>query len=359
MRRAVKIKLVNEPALIETIRQYSKIKQITCDVGLKKKTYNKNKLHKWLYKKLRKQFPNIPSAILQTARDVASESLRKTKLKKKIKGKEYSSMRLDKRNLRVNLQYKMISISSVDGRKKMNFQDNNPILNRYKDWGVKAGQLCFKNNQLSLNLIVEKENPKKTIPSRILGIDRGINNILVCSNNQFFSSNHLKAIKGKYQWLKSKLQTIGTPSAGRKLKKLSGRERRFVCDINHRLSKVVANSEYDAFALEDLHKFKQDKGRMFNKKIGNWSFKQFERFLIYKAEELGKTIIKVNPKYTSQICSNCGYKDKMNRNGNKFECKRCGFELHADLNASRNIANFGKSEISRLSVNQPTVTTLS
>jgi len=356
MRRAVKIKLVNEPALIETICQYSKIKQITCDYGLKKKTYNKNKLHKWLYKKLRKQFPDMPSAILQTARDVASETLKRTKFKNKIKGKEYSAMRLDKRNLRVNTKHGLISISSINGRKKLKFAIDNPILTKYKDWSAVAGQLCFKNKQLYLNVILQKENLVKLIPNKVLGIDRGINNIVVCSNNQFFSSNHLKAIKGEYQWLKSKLQTVGTPSARRKLKKVAGRERRFVCDINHKLSKVIANSEYDAFALEDLHKFKQNKGRKFNKKLGNWSFKQFEIFLIYKSEELGKTVIKVNPKYTSQVCSSCGHKDKSNRNENNFKCLNCGFEIHADLNASRNIANLGISEINRLSVNQPIVT---
>lgn len=356
MQRTVRIKLGYNKDLIETVKQYSQIKQITCDYGLKKKTYNKNKLHKWLYKKLRKKFPDMPSAVLQTARDVASETLKRTKFKNKIKGKEYSAMRLDKRNLRVNMEHGLISVSSIKGRKKLKFAIDNIIFIRYKDWSAIAGQLCFKNKQLYLNVILQKENPVKLIPNKVLGIDRGINNIVVCSNNQFFNSNYLKAIKGKYQWLKSKLQTVGTPSARRKLKKVAGRERRFVCDINHRLSKAIANSEYDTFALEDLHKFKQNKGRKFNKKLGNWSFKQFENFLSYKAEELGKTLIKVNPKYTSQICSSCGHKDKSNREGNNFKCLNCGFELHADLNASRNIAQLGMSSLSRLSVNQPIVT---
>jgi len=356
MQRTVKIRLEYDSDLAETIKQYSQIKQINCDYGLKKKTYNKNKLHKWLYKKLRKQFPDMPSGVLQTARDVASETLKRTKFRNHIHGQEYSSMRLDKRNLRVNMEHGLISISSIKGRKKLTFSNDNLILQRYKDWSAIAGQLCFKNKQLYLNVILKKENPVKLKNNKLLGIDRGINNILVCSNNQFFNSNLLKAIKGKYQWLKSKIQAVGTPSARKKLKKIAGRERRFVCDMNHRLSKAVVNSEYNIFALEDLQKFKQNKGRRFNRKLGNWSFKQFERFLDYKAEELGKTIIKVNPKYTSQICSSCGHKDKLNRKGNNFKCLNCNFELHADLNASRNIAQLGTSLLSRLSVNQPIVT---
>ncbi|WP_297216731.1 zinc ribbon domain-containing protein, partial [Thermoplasma sp.] len=56
----------------------------------------------------------------------------------------------------------------------------------------------------------------------------------------------------------------------------------------------------------------------------------------------------VNPKYTSQKCSICGYTDKNNRHGSVFRCNNCGFELHADLNASRNIEVLDTSEYFRL-----------
>ncbi|MGC9074057.1 MAG: RNA-guided endonuclease TnpB family protein, partial [Caldisericum sp.] len=68
---------------------------------------------------------------------------------------------------------------------------------------------------------------------KVLGIDREIKNMAVLSNNMFFNSSHLKEVKGIYQYLKRKLQHLGTCSAHRKLRKLSGRERRFVRDVNH------------------------------------------------------------------------------------------------------------------------------
>ena len=40
--------------------------------------------------------------------------------------------------------------------------------------------------------------------------------------------------------------------------------------------------------------------------------------------------------------------NKENRHGSIFRCKNCGFELNADLNASRNIEVLGKSEYFRL-----------
>lgn len=355
MQRTVKIKLDNNPYLIKTIELYTTIYKKISLIGLENKTWNKNQLHRLTYKQIRREYPNFPSALIQTVRDVASESLKRTKLKKEITPKKHSSMRLDKRNLRVNLEHKVISISSINGRIKKTFNSNQQI-EKYIGWSVKAGTLSFKNNQLWLNVVVEKENPLLQLNNKILGIDRGINNIAVCSNNQFFNSNHLKAIKGRYQFLKSKLQSIGTRSAKRKLKKLAGRERRFVADVNHQLSKTIAEGDYTVFALEKLKGIKQNKGKRFNKKLGGWSFFEFEKFLAYKAEALGKKVIFVNPKYTSQTCSKCDCKEKSNRNGNIFKCKSCSFELHSDLNAARNIAKFGMTEFSRLFVNQPNVT---
>jgi transposase len=63
---------------------------------------------------------------------------------------------------------------------------------------------------------------------------------------------------------------------------------------------------------------------------------------------LGKGVLYIDPKYTSQKCSGCGYVDKNNRHGSVFKCRNCGFELNADLNASRNIEVIGKSEYFRL-----------
>ncbi|MFA6074019.1 MAG: transposase [Candidatus Woesearchaeota archaeon] len=362
MQRTIKIKLTEDNDLIDTIRIFSKARQYVNDVGFKKKIYNKNKLNKLTYKKIKKLYPNLPTGLIQTARDVASESIKREKCKRPIKVKEFSSVRLDKRNLRVNLEHKLISISSVNGRKKITFQTNR-LIEKYKDWKPVAGMLCYKQKKLYLNLVVENDSPKINLGSinierDLIGIDRGVNNILVCSNNQFFNSKNLKKIKGKYQYLKAVLQKKDTKSAKRHLKLLSGKEARFVSDTNHRLSKLIADSDFKVFVLEDLKDMKSKKnGRRFNKKLGSWSFKQFETFLKYKCEEREKLVISVNPKYTSQTCSHCGYKDKLNRKRGNFKCLECGYELHADLNASRNIAELGKSGFSRLFVNQPIVET--
>jgi len=69
----------------------------------------------------------------------------------------------------------------------------------------------------------------------------------------------------------------------------------------------------------------------------SWAFRQLQNFIEYKALEQGIAVVYVDPHYTSQTCSRCGHINKNNRNGLKFACKTCGYELNADLNAARNI----------------------
>lgn len=60
----------------------------------------------------------------------------------------------------------------------------------------------------------------------------------------------------------------------------------------------------------------------------------------------GVHLIKVNPAYTSQTCSNCGTVDKNSRNGEKYLCQHCKYEIDADINAAINIYNRGVYSLS-------------
>jgi len=346
MQRTTTVNLVRDERLVKTIKTFSEVYSYVANIGYAEKTYNKVTLHRLTYKDVRKRWPELPSALVQTARDVASEALKRTHLKKRINPKEYSSVRLDKRNLKVHFESGEISISSTCGRLKIKFDPTNV---RYNDWQPRSGTLSFKNGKLRLNVVVEKEAPDK-IEGDVLGIDLGINNIAVCSNNQFFNSKHLRDAKGRYRHLRSCLQSKGTRSAKRHLAKLRGRERRFVKDVNHCLSKTLINSSYAIFALEDLKNMKKkSNGKRFNRKLGGWSFAELQKFIDYKSETLGKTTVLVNPAYTSQTCSRCNHTARSNRNGPSFHCPNCDLRLHADLNASRNIAVRGRTAYSRLS----------
>ena len=99
----------------------------------------------------------------------------------------------------------------------------------------------------------------------------------------------------------------------------------------------------------------QKKGKVFNRKISHWSYGQFRNLLIYKAQARGKQVILVDPHYTSQQCSCCGFVAKENRNKGDFHCTFCGFYSSADLNASKNISQMGQHIFEQVAVNQPNI----
>jgi putative transposase len=96
-------------------------------------------------------------------------------------------------------------------------------------------------------------------------------------------------------------------------------------------------------------------GKQTRKKHANWAYYQLEMLVMNKALEAGKMVLFVNPKYTSQRCSRCGHVAKNNRSGAEFACKQCGFSVHADLNAARNISERGSAVFGRAKVNRPNV----
>jgi putative transposase len=352
MFRTIKLKLPYNKPLIETAKQFKEATQIVLDYGFENGTFNKNKLNKGTYQIVREKIPALPSALVQTARDTASEVLKATNLEKRIEKKSLT-IRYDNRTFKFYPDSRTVSLTTVHGRLTYPVAYS-PLIDKYRGEYTNA-QLVVdeKRNKMFIMIQVkmqDKEAEKKD-EVKVLGIDRGIKNIAVLSNNTFFNSKHLREVKGRYQYLRRRLQHLGTRSAHRKLKKLSGRERRFVRNLNHVISKKIVSLPYDVFALEALEVAKlkrSNEGKELRKKLGSWSPSELQKFIEYKAQDLGKTVIYVNPKYTSQRCSRCGYVDKNNRKETIFRCKNCGFELNADLNASRNIEVLGKSEYFRL-----------
>jgi IS605 OrfB family transposase len=274
---------------------------------------------------------------------------------KTLSTKKRLQIRYDKRTFKFYPETGHVSLNTVAGR--LNF----PVrmcehAKQYSHGQFTNAQLLIRKNGIFLNVQCKPPSVPQTCGNSVLGIDRGILNIVTCSDNSFVNSRHLRAVKGRYQYLKAKLQSLGTASARRKLRKLSGAERRFTLDVNHVTAKKLAQKPYDVFAVEALKIDSRKKnGKRFNKMLGGWSYGQLLALLEYKAENVGKRLIQVNPKHTSQRCSKCGNIDQHNRKGLRFKCKQCGFELNADLNAARNIGQLGMSELIRLSVNPPIV----
>jgi len=69
----------------------------------------------------------------------------------------------------------------------------------------------------------------------------------------------------------------------------------------------------------------------------HWFFSRVQGHIIDLATRIGLRVELVNARHTSTRCSRCGHEQKENRDKKRFQCRKCGFRLDADLNAARNI----------------------
>ncbi|WP_328418607.1 transposase [Micromonospora sp. NBC_00389] len=184
-------------------------------------------------------------------------------------------------------------------------------------------------------------------PDGFLGVDLGIANLATDSDGRHHSGKATNRVRHRNQRLRAKLQTIGTTSAKRLLKKRRRKESRFAADTNHRIAKsIVTEAERTGrgIALEDLGGIR-DRVRLRRPQrvtLHSWAFHQLGQYIAYKAKRSAVAVVHVDPAYTSQGCSACGHVAKANRpNQSTFHCRSCGFAEHADRNAARNIAARG------------------
>lgn len=92
--------------------------------------------------------------------------------------------------------------------------------------------------------------------------------------------------------------------------------------------------EFDRIAVEDLNIRGMLKNHHLAKAISDVAWGQFFTITKSKAENAGRTFEKVNPGYTSQICSGCGHKQKMPLAIRVYECEQCGLVIGRDHNAA-------------------------
>jgi IS605 OrfB family transposase len=178
-----------------------------------------------------------------------------------------------------------------------------------------------------------------------LGVDLGIVNIATSSDGQRAAGTRLNRYRKRKRRLRARLQAKKTSSARRLLKKRRRKEARFAADVNHQVSKrIVAEAQRTGRAVEQLGGIR---ARVRLRKpqraaVHSWAFAQLGAFVAYKAKQAGVAFVEVDPAYTSQTCSACGWVDKRNRRSqSEFKCGRCGFVGHADHNAAINIATRG------------------
>jgi len=180
-------------------------------------------------------------------------------------------------------------------------------------------------------------------PESITGIDMGLKEFLTTADGETV------AIPQHYRKAQKRLRVIQKRVSRRKkgsnrrqkaVKKL-GRQHKKVADKRKDFHFKTANNllkKYDVIAHEDLNIKGISKSRL-SKSVHDAGWGNFLSILTNKAENAGLLVIPVNPKNTSQDCSNCGAKVPKKLHERWHNCPHCGCSLDRDHNAAINIKN--------------------
>ena len=107
-------------------------------------------------------------------------------------------------------------------------------------------------------------------------------------------------------------------------------------DFLHKHSTAVVG-KYGTIVVEALNVAAMSRSTL-AKQILDCSGSEFFRMLKYKAADAGRRIEEIDPRYTSQQCSQCGFVSKDNRKTQAdFACTSCGHTDNADHNGAVNI----------------------
>ena len=254
-----------------------------------------------------------------------------------------------------SLTQNRFSVNTLNGRVKLPYFSEG--ISKYFDHTIyKFGtaKLVNKHGKYFLHIPVTYDVKESNISDirNVVGIDRGINFVVATYDSKhksgFVSGKAIKQKRANYSKLRKELQMLHTPSARRRIKAIGQRENRWMQDVNHCVSKalVKSNPKHTLFVLEDLSGVRNATERVKTKDryvSVSWSFYDLEQKLIYKAKQNQSSVIKVDPRYTSQCCPVCGHTEKSNRNKKiqLFTCRNCGYRSNDDRIGAMNLYRMG------------------
>lgn len=308
--------------------------------------------HDSMYNRIREKFPLIPAqGAIKIYKEVLSavRSIKSNKHKDaKTPQRKYLSLHLDKRMYnKLSVDGIFLSTPIARRRELCTFVLYDKVKELFASYTFADPLIFAKNNRLFLSIPFEVPIAPCADETSI-GVDMGIKRLFVTSEGKFFRDKKYLANRRKLRYLKRNLQSKGTKSANRHLRKLSVKERNISKDMIQRsTSALLRSTNASIIVLEDLKRLKKNtsttndgyKRKRHNSALSQVPMYAFKEVLMHKAQLVGKRVETVSPVYTSQTDSRTNKRDGK-RQGCRYYCSD-GIVLDADWNAAVNIAKRG------------------
>jgi len=232
------------------------------------------------------------------------------------------------------------------------------FIDSWKEEKLKTGEITINKDKI---IIPFKKEVDLQDPKEWIAIDINESNVTaVSSNPRVLRIDHeLRTIHTTYFNIRRRIQKLAKykPRTAQKLmKKYSDREKRRTRDLCHKISKKIvdfAKKHNLGILMEDLKGIRKHikKGRMLNRRLHSWNFRDLQFYVDYKARLNGLPVEYVNPKGTSSLCPVCG--GKLAPNGNRLmRCPLCGYENDRDLTACVNMLRMRGAPLPLKAINE-------
>jgi len=187
------------------------------------------------------------------------------------------------------------------------------------------------------------------------GIDLGLASFVTLADGTMI--HNPRCYREAERRLKTAQRTVARRKKGSKrrrkavklLAKAHQKVRRQRQDFQHKAALHLVR-EYDTIYHEELQVANMVKNHSLAKSIADAGWSGFLSILNHKAACAGRSVVAVNPAYTSQTCSGCGVIVKKGLSVRWHSCPECGTSLHRDHNAALNILRLGRESTDGQSV---------
>jgi putative transposase len=181
--------------------------------------------------------------------------------------------------------------------------------------------------------VVCENSEKREHGNRVIGIDLGCKDQLVCSDEVVYSRENLSR---KYE---KRMATLQKANKRKQVKTLHAKVKNKRLDWNHKVTTEICSTS-SFVAVGDIGSKGLMKTRM-AKSISDASHAQLKAMLVYKAIRHGMVVNIVSEKFSTVTCSSCfsktGPSGLSGLGVREWKCSECGSNHNRDVNAARNI----------------------